>query len=314
MDAGRRNDAQEADTTGLIALLAPRPIRPARPVPCISAPISADPEEHSYGGPGDITGKVIAVPVVGAGAGSSTLVSGRAYQPAGDILDSVCDVTARVWHAVIAVLVLVAVIVQIIIAIQVSGTPHDTSVGLLRGSSTAGRIIRVLSFFTIESNLLSGMVSAQLAIRPDRDGTAWRCLRLAALFGITVTGIVYSTVLAKIHEPNGPAETLVNDLVHYVVPIMMIFGWLFFGPRPRITRRTIVGSMLFPVLWVTYTVIRGAIWKWYPYPFLDVPTLGYLRVTGNAALVTVVLAIVAGLFAFGDRTLPAVPKSPARVD
>jgi hypothetical protein len=171
-------------------------------------------------------------------------------------------VIARAWHTLIAVLVLAAVIVQIIIAVHVSGTPHETSVGLLRGSSTAGRIIRVLSFFTIQSNLLSGLVSAQLAIRPNRDGTAWRSLRLAALFGITVTGIVYSTVLAKIHEPNGTAETFVNDLVHYVVPVMMILGWLAFGPRPRITRTTILGSLLFPLLWIIYTLIRGAIWKW----------------------------------------------------
>ncbi len=106
-------------------------------------------------------------------------------------------VIARIWHGVIAVLVFAAVIVQIVVAVRVSGTPHDITAGVLRGSSTAGRIIRVLSFFTIQSNLLSGVVSAQLTIRPDRDGRGWRAVRLAALFGITVTGIVYSTVLAK---------------------------------------------------------------------------------------------------------------------
>lgn len=88
--------------------------------------------------------------------------------------------------------------------------------GVVRGSSLPGRIIRVLSFFTIESNLLCGVVSAQLAARPDRDGPAWRAVRLAALVGITVTGIVYSTVLAAIHEPNGTAETV--DVVPVPVP------------------------------------------------------------------------------------------------
>lgn len=217
----------------------------------------------------------------------------------------------RAWHALIAALVAAAVIVQIIITARVSGTPHETSVGILRGSSTAGRIIRVLSFFTIESNLLSGLVSAQLAIRPNRDGTAWRSLRLAALFGITITGVVYSTVLAKIHEPNGTAETFVNDVVHYVVPVTMIIGWLAFGPRPRITGTTLLRSLLFPLLWIIYTLIRGAIWKWYPYPFLDVPTHGYPRVTLNAVLVTIVLTVVAALFAVGDRRLPTAPNPAA---
>ena len=215
----------------------------------------------------------------------------------------------RVWHAVITTLVIAAIIVQLAVAVHVNGSPPDTTAGVLRGSSTAGRVVRVLSFFTIQSNLLSGLVSAQLAVRPDRDGPVWRAVRLAALFGITVTGIVYSTVLADIHEPNGPAETFVNDIVHYVVPVMMILGWVVFGPRPRITRVTVLRSLVFPVLWLTYTLIRGAIWKWYPYPFLDVPSLGYGPVLLNAVIATIVLAGVAGLYTLGDRRLPATPRT-----
>lgn len=210
---------------------------------------------------------------------------------------------ARGWHATVAVLVLAAVVVQVVIAVRVSGTPHEVTAGVLRGTSTAGRIIRVLSFFTIQSNLLSALVSAQLALNPARDGAWWRGLRLAALVGITITGIVYSTVLARIHEPTGTAETFVNDLVHYVVPLMMIIGWLAFGPRPRVDRATVGWSLLFPALWIAYTLIRGAIWKWYPYPFLDVTTHGYARVVLNALIVTVVLATVASLYALGDQRL-----------
>ncbi|HEY1916225.1 MAG TPA: Pr6Pr family membrane protein [Streptosporangiaceae bacterium] len=212
---------------------------------------------------------------------------------------------ARAWHATIAVLACAAIVVQIVIAVRVSGVPHEVTAGVLRGSSLPGRIIRVLSFFTVQSNLLSGLVSAQLAARPNRDGPAWRAIRLAALTGITVTGIVYSTVLAAIHEPNGAAETVTNLIVHYIVPVMMVAGWLLFGPRPRAGRTPVAWSLLFPVLWLAYTLIRGAIWTWYPYPFLDVTSHGYPRVTLNALAVTLVLAVVAGLFALGDRWLPA---------
>jgi hypothetical protein len=218
-------------------------------------------------------------------------------------------VVARGWHGVIAVLVVVAVVLQIVIAVRLAGVPHDVSTGFVRGSSLAGRIIRVVSFFTILSNLLSGIVSAQLAGRPDRDGPGWRPLRLAALVGITVTGIVYSTVLAAIHQPNGAAEVTVNTIVHYVVPVLMVAGWLLFGPRPRIDRRAIGWSLLFPVLWLAYTLIRGAIWEWYPYPFVDVTAHGYARVVVNALLVTVVLGVVAALFALGDAKLPGAPRA-----
>lgn len=210
---------------------------------------------------------------------------------------------ARIWHAVVTLLVAAAVLVQIVIALKVPGSPHEVSTGLLRGSSAPGRVIRVLSFFTIQSNLLSGISSALLAARPDRDGMVFRPLRLAALFGITVTGIVYSTVLARIHEPNGAAETFVNDLVHYVIPVMMVLGWILFGPRPRIDLRTAMSSLLFPLSWIGYTLVRGAIWKWYPYPFVDVTAHGYARVAFNGVLVLVVLGIVVGLFLLGDRRL-----------
>ena len=123
-----------------------------------------------------------------------------------------------------------------------------------------------------------------------------------------MTGIVYSTVLAAIHQPDGAAETTVNTIVHYVVPVLMVAGWLLFGPRPRIDRRAIGWSLLFPVLWFAYTLVRGAIWGWYPYPFVDVTTHGYARVVVNALLVTVVLGIVAALFALGDAKLPAAPQ------
>ena len=98
-----------------------------------------------------------------------------------------------------------------------------------------------------------------------------------------------------------------NTVVHYVVPIMMVAGWLAFGPRPRIDGRTVLLALLFPALWLAYTLVRGAIWKWYPYPFVDVTTHGYLRVALNALLVTLVLGGVGVLFAVGDARLPAVP-------
>jgi hypothetical protein len=219
-------------------------------------------------------------------------------------------VLARIWNAKIAALVLVALVLQVVIAVGVSGSPHDVSTGLLRGSSLPGRIVRVFSFFTIQSNALSGIVSAQLAVKPDRDGPAWKALRLAALVGITVTGIVYSTVLARIHQPNGAAETAVNVIVHYVVPIMMVAGWAAFGPRPRINTKTLALSLLFPLTWFGYTLVRGAIWKWYPYPFVDVASHGYGRVIVNALIVTAVLAAVAALFSLGDRKLRPAPGSP----
>lgn len=211
---------------------------------------------------------------------------------------------ARVWNASIAVVVLAALLLQLWIAVRVSATPPAHAVGTLAGAPVANRVLRVLSFFTVQSNIISGVTSAQLARDPDRDGRSWRAVRLASLFGITVTGIVYATVLAKVHEPNGWQETFTNDVFHYIVPIMMVAGWVLFGPRPRIEVRTMGLAILWPVLWVVYTLIHGAITSWYPYPFVDVISHGYALVFVNAVLVVVVLLVVTVLFWLGDRRLP----------
>lgn len=215
----------------------------------------------------------------------------------------------RGWHAVIAVLVVSALVVQIWVAVDAPALPTGHAVGTLAGASLPWRIGRVLSFFTIQSNILSAVVSAQLARRPDRDGPVWRIARLCALFGITVTGVVYSTVLAKVHEPHGWRETSSNLVFHYVVPIMMVLGWLLFGPRPRITGRLILRALIWPVSYLGYALVVGAVSGWYPYPFLDVTTHGYGRVIVNAIGVTAVFAAVASLYRLGDRMLPQAPRA-----
>jgi hypothetical protein len=220
-------------------------------------------------------------------------------------------VIARAWHGAAAVLVLAALVVQIKLAVDAPGTPAGHEVGYLAGASLAGRLLRVASFFTIQSNVLVGIASAQLALRPDRDGTAWRAVRLAGLVGITVTGIVYSTVLARIHEPRGWEQTSTNAVFHYVIPIAAVLGWLLFGPRPRITRATVLWSLSWPVLWFGYTLIHGEISGWYPYPFVSVTDHGYPRVLLNALAVTAVLGAVSAAFAFGDAKLRPAPQLPA---
>jgi hypothetical protein len=217
-------------------------------------------------------------------------------------------VVARGWHALTAILIVASLVVQCHIAVRAPGAPPAHEVGTLAGASLAGRLLRVASFFTIQSNVLVAVTSAALAHRPDRDGRIWRVLRLDALVGITVTGIVYSTVLARIHEPKGWEQTSTNAVFHYAAPILAVAGWLLFGPRPRIERATVLWSLLWPLLWFAYTLAHGAVSDWYPYPFVSVTDHGYGRVLLNALAVTAVLGAVAAAFATGDAKLRPAPR------
>lgn len=204
------------------------------------------------------------------------------------------------FHLLTALVVTIGLVWQLVLVIQSVNVLVDSS-GAVPGVST--RIIRYFSYFTVQSNILVAITAASLAIDPDRDGRVWRIVRLAALFGITVTGLIYSTLLRGIVDLHG-AGAITNALLHYVSPIMAVLGWLLFGPRPRIDENTLVLSLIWPALYVIYSFAHGAASDWYPYPFIDVTKLGYLTVIRNGVGLNVLLVGVGALYMWLDHRLP----------
>jgi hypothetical protein len=142
-----------------------------------------------------------------------------------------------------------------------------------------------------------------LVLRPDRDGRGWRVLRLDALLGIVITGLVFDLVLAsKIHLTGAAWWATLG--FHYFSPWWTLLGWVLFGPRPRVTRRTAAAAFAWPLAWIAYTFVHGAVSGWYPYPFLDAATIGYAHALRNTAVVFVFAVLLAVMFKLLDR-LPA---------
>ncbi|WP_125773399.1 Pr6Pr family membrane protein [Antribacter gilvus] len=171
--------------------------------------------------------------------------------------------------------------------------------------SHAERIVRLFSFFTIQSNILIGVVSLLLAPRPGRDGRIFRVVRLDALLCIAVTGIVFNTVLVGL--PSLTSTPFSNFLLHTAAPVLAVVVWLWMGPRPRIDTATVWWSVAFPLAWLVYTFVRGAATGWYPYPFLDVTEIGLTRAILNAAMVAVVFLALAWGLRWADGRLRPVP-------
>jgi hypothetical protein len=85
-------------------------------------------------------------------------------------------------------------------------------------------------------------------------------------------------------------------LLHYVTPSMFVLDWLVFVPKGQVPWRTVVTSLVFPLIYVAWTLVHGAQTNWYPYPFVDVANLGFEKVLMNVAgLLGVFLAVTAAL-------------------
>ena len=199
----------------------------------------------------------------------------------------------RLWHAASALVVLVALVIQIPITAANTAGVFDTP---------AARVANLFTFFTILTNILVGTTAAVLAVAPDRRTTLLSVLRLDAVLGIAVTGVIFHTVLADLYDLSG-AEAFADLLFHTVSPILAVAGWVLFGPRGMIDRRVVAISMLYPLLWLAFTLVRGAVIGWYPYPFVDVGRFGYGQVALNCLVVTVLFLVLAAAALGLDRVL-----------
>ena len=205
---------------------------------------------------------------------------------------------ARIWFAVTALCVASGVALSVYTSVQTPGRFHS---GVERGFNT-------FAFFTIQSNLILGATALLLAMKLDRPSTLFRAFRLIGLAAITITGVVYHVALARILDLDG-VHQLGNQLVDTIVPLLAIFGWLIFGPRGQTSWRVAWLSALYPFFWLAFTLIRGAIIHWYPYPFIDVTTLGYAKAILNCFWLSLLfLGLAAGATTLDARLRPQSPE------
>lgn len=208
---------------------------------------------------------------------------------------------ARVVHTVTAVVAVAALVLQTVLVVTGDSVLAETEVPPL-----LTRLGRLVSYFTIQSNLLVAVTALQLARDPLRDGRWWRPVRAAALVGITVTGLVHFVLLRPLLDLQG-ASWVADKMLHMVVPVLAVAGWLLAGPRPRAPWRDALLALAWPVAWLVWTLVVGAVSGWYPYPFLDVGEKGAGSVAVTCVGVTALfLALVAVLSAL-DRRMPPAP-------
>ena len=193
---------------------------------------------------------------------------------------------ARTLHAIVLVAAVVGLSLELVRA--------------LTSDDLGTRLVRLFSYFTIQSNILAAIAAGMLLWRPDRRGRVFAVLRLDALLCIAVTGIVYHAVLAGLQELT-PSGALANLMLHTVVPVGTVVAWLVVGPRPRLSPAVVGWSLVYPLGWIAYTFVRGALVDWYPYPFLDVATVGYGEALGATALVLAIAVVLVAIFRRIDR-------------
>ena len=160
----------------------------------------------------------------------------------------------------------------VVIASAVIGTGLSSSAGLraFMGGS------RSMMYFTIQSNIVIAIIcviGVVLLLRGKPVRTWWYVVKFVGTVAITLTGVVYCTMLAPLL--GSYAWRLNNVLTHVVVPVAAVIDFFVTGGKGRIPRRSVLLVTVPPAAYAVYAGI-GYMAKWefsdgvhYPYFFLN---------------------------------------------
>lgn len=167
--------------------------------------------------------------------------------------------------------------------------------------SLGDSVSNFFSFFTIQSNVIgaAAVTTAALATQRARRSVWLSQLRGAATLYMGITGLIFSLLLsgADVQTP----IPWVNSVLHYVFPLFLVIDWLVERSVRPLTFRQGLVFLSYPVAYLAYTMIRGPIVDWYPYPFIDPRDRGYFFVAVMSRLVAVVGLALAWVLCWTSR-------------
>ncbi len=190
------------------------------------------------------------------------------------------------FFAIIAIVGWFAVVLQLYLII------------INRVVSLSETIVRFFSFFTIQTNILVAVCFTFLWLKPkSKCGLFFSKPKntTAITLYITIVGLVYNAILRFLWAPTG-SQKVVDELLHLVIPILVLLYWILFVPKKTLEFKDIFPWLIFPAVYLVYTLVRGAFFSFYPYPFIDVILLGYDKVLINSFFMLLAFLFFGTLF------------------
>jgi len=183
----------------------------------------------------------------------------------------------RIFLAVLAVLAWFALAAQLYIIIR------------YRTASVGATLVQYFSYYTILTNIMIAWVCTVLFIRRE-DTSGRKKVLTAILVYILTVGLTYNLILRSLWKPEG-LQLLADNLLHSIIPVLYLVFWLIFVKKHTLQWNNFLPWLIYPLLYLIYVMIRGAIFGVYPYPFIDVAQIGYPKALLNAVMVTGVIVI-----------------------
>jgi hypothetical protein len=174
-------------------------------------------------------------------------------------------------------------------------------------SSWAAAVWTLIRFFTVTTNLLIAVIFTGVALCKRFDAPR---LLGGALLSILLVGVVYALLLHGLQELTGGSR-VANVLLHGITPVLTFVFWLAFVRKGALTWSAPFLWALYPLAYLFYALVRGAMEGRYPYPFINVIEIGLSQALLNSSLIAVGFVVAGEALVWLDRRLAgrAKPKT-----
>lgn len=153
-------------------------------------------------------------------------------------------------------------------------------------------VLNFFSYFTNLSNIFAALVlliSAGYMLCQRQPSVIDDIIRGTSVVCMAIVGIVFSVLLRDVDL--GHLLPWVNVVLHYIMPVVVVLDWLYQPPKSKLVSRQIKYWLIFPAIYLVYSLVRGAATDFYAYPFFNPAGSG-----GYGGVALYCLAILAVFF------------------
>ena len=172
-----------------------------------------------------------------------------------------------VWRRIVAVL---RIVFGLVVFAMISWQIAD------RVIHNVFRPAEYFSYFTIQTCLAITVAFVASGIYAWTHASDTRVLTIVrvCIFAYAIVMLVVYNVLLR-GTPPAAADAgyewpvIPNEVIHVWAPIIIALDWFFTPGRFPLRLRAMWWALIYPLAWVAFSIVRGSLTGWWPYPFLD---------------------------------------------